>query len=263
MYKVALAVVLSIFSTSAFCKNNYQLDLSLKQDWSNELQEKTQFSSGPYAIEYSNGDKRLVIGLPYNDSRETKIQEKMIRKIEDLHPDITLEQSKIQPSVKETLVHLKSYDYSLIDLAYYQTIEILNQHYGPRMTNQNELIANAKILINKINQNQDFESAKPFTLENFEKWFQTKTDLPFTIQNVQNGDLVAPMGVKGTTYLQAFSSRMDEVQDNYFLQKLANTLNQQKYKTIAVLIAHSKFATEGRVLTKMMGSEPNIFFKAK
>ncbi len=256
-----MSITICIFSVPAYGQHFYQFDFSLKQDWSGELQEKTQFSSGPYAIEYSNGDKKLVIGLLLNDPNETEIQEKMIQKIKALHPDITLEQSKIQPNVKETLTHLKPYGYTLTDLAYYQMIETLNQHYGPRMVNQNELIANAEILINDINQNPDFRSAKPFSLENFEKWFQTKTGQSFTIQNVQNGELLAPMGVKGTTYLQAFSSRMDEVQDNYFLQKLANALNQKEYKTLAVLRAHSKFATEGRVLTKMMGCEPKIFFK--
>lgn len=259
---VILSIFFSTLSVPAYGQHLYQLDFSLKQDWSNELQEQTQFSPGPYAIEYSNADKKLVIGLLRNDPKETETQEKMIKKIQDLHPDITLKQSQIQPSVTETMAHLKPYGYSLLDLAYYQTIEILNQHYGPRMTNQNELIANAKILITKINQNSDFESAKPLTLENFEKWFQTKTGLTFTVQNVQNGDLVAPMGVKGTTYLQAFSSRMDEVQDNHFLQKLTHVLNSKEYKTIVVLRAHSKFATEGRILTKMMGCEPKILFKS-
>lgn len=259
---ISIGILCFLISAGVHGQQVYKLDLSLKQDWSEELQEKTKLSPrAPYAIEYSNPDKTLVIGLLVNDPKEKKVQDQLIKKIEAFKPDITLEQSKTQPSTREVLGHLKQYDYKIEDLAYFQVLEILNQHYGPRMSTQQELAKNAGALIEKLNENLDFKSAGPFSINGFKNWFQAKTKRDFTLKNVQDGELVAPMGVKGTTYLQTFSSRMDEIQDKYFLEQLVKVLNQKEYKKIAVLRALSKFSTEGRVLTKMMGGEPKIFFK--
>jgi len=253
-----IGIIITFFLTA--CSNRpYHPDLHLKKAWSPELEEKEQLAALPYALEYSNSNKRLIIALLTNQPDHKVIQDKMLQEIDKVNPDVVLSQPEVQPDVLSLVKHLEPYGYTAKDFAYFQMLHNLNQFYGPRLYSQKGLERRTARLIKELNLDPCFKKWGPFSIAEFKKWFSAKTDQNFTLLNVQADLLTAP--ISGGTYLQTFSFREDELQDQYFLERLAEVLNDKQNKTVVVLRAGSKFVTEGAILTKMMGSKPKIFFK--
>ncbi len=235
--------------------------MSLKQTWTPELEETSHLAQLPYVIEYSKGDKRLIVALLNNDPAQSRKQIKLLEQLEALKPDATLEQAEVQPTPIKLLAQLKRYGYTAEDVAYFEITDILNQFFGPRVHTQKTLEKETKRLITELNERKDYAKAGTFSTEAFKKWFETKTRQPFTVEKIKDGILVAPLGTKKTTYLQTLATRMDAIQDKFFLEHLAKALSDKQNKTVVVLRAGSKFITEGRILSNMMDSEPKILFQ--
>ncbi|MBX9786250.1 MAG: hypothetical protein K2Y08_02820 [Alphaproteobacteria bacterium] len=257
------------------CQNSYEPDHSLKQAWTNEL-ENTQPSQIPYGLVYETGSKKLIYVAVHSAFSPAKGRALIESLIKTQKPQIILCQGHTEERVSPTAVkfkidnphviltgasaprkkiidHLALYGVSERDYEIYSLVTLINQQWQFEINSPKDL--NAKI----VHYLKTTPHAKRFhlTFEDVQTWFYEKTGHPMTIEALFEGLLVAPQDphLASTTYLQKISFYQDEIDDAVAMSALGKAL--ENYDTVMIIRASSKYVTERAILHKMLGvSEP-------
>ncbi len=253
------------------CQSGYMADHSLKQTWSQDL-EDSQPSQIPYALIYRMGSKRLIYVAAASDRRaqSNAIIESLIERDK---PKVVLvqghEEGKIvhpskvsfylrnhRPTLKgasasreDILNQLSGYGLTERDYVIFETLTKANQQWQFEVDSRQALTKR----INHYLQTNRHAKKHKLTYSDVKTWFLDNVGTPLTFDILTDGELIAPMDPKlqTTTLLQKMSTYEDEIDDETVMDTLSDELDENS--VVMIIRAPSKYVTEQKVLHNMLG----------